>query len=165
GNLTIREENAAAALEVMSRFAVDPRWLIYLPPTMSPSETSALPDYLEHPAEAFAYYRNHGIQTVVCEEKHMGSRAVIVVCRDEAAARRRFGIDGEDGIIFTRTGRRFFNDSRSARADEVDSMAIGSVRPEGGSVRPEGNRRTNQRSSKLNAESFLLAALRDGLSA
>ncbi len=28
--------NAAAALEVMSRFAIDPRWLLYLPPTMSP---------------------------------------------------------------------------------------------------------------------------------
>src|SRR5262249_42203131 len=38
GNVTIREENAVAALEVMSRFAVDPRWLIYLPPTMSPCE-------------------------------------------------------------------------------------------------------------------------------
>ncbi|MGB3681669.1 MAG: AAA family ATPase, partial [Rubrobacteraceae bacterium] len=42
-NVTIREENAAAALEVMSRFAVDPRWLVYLPPTMSPSETSQRP--------------------------------------------------------------------------------------------------------------------------
>ena len=40
GNLTVREENAIAALEVMSRFAVNPKWLIYLPPTMSPSETS-----------------------------------------------------------------------------------------------------------------------------
>lgn len=36
-NITIREENAMAAWEVMSRFAVDPKWLIYLPPTMSPS--------------------------------------------------------------------------------------------------------------------------------
>src|SRR3984957_6960689 len=25
----VREENAAAALEVMSRFAIDPRWLLY----------------------------------------------------------------------------------------------------------------------------------------
>ena len=36
-NVTIREENAAAALEVMSRYAADPKWLIYLPPTMAPS--------------------------------------------------------------------------------------------------------------------------------
>src|SRR5438270_7243264 len=33
-NTTIREENAIAALEVMSRFAADRKWLIYLPPTM-----------------------------------------------------------------------------------------------------------------------------------
>jgi len=111
GNVTILEENAAAALEVMSRFAADPRWLIYLPPTMSPCETSGEPGLLEHPAEAFAYYRSQGAPKVVCEEKHMGSRAVVVACRDEAAARERFGVTtGELGIVTTRTGRRFFND-------------------------------------------------------
>jgi protein phosphatase len=109
GNVTVREENAAAALEVMSRFAADPKWLIYLPPTMSPSETTKEPGLLEHPAEAFAYYRHEGIPRVVCEEKHMGSRAVMIICRDEDAARRRFGVveDGA-GIVYTRTGRRFF---------------------------------------------------------
>ena len=112
GNVTVREENAIAALEVMSRFAADPKWLIYLPPTMSPSETSALPDLLEHPAEAFAYYRNEGIAHVVCEEKHMGSRAVAIVCRDAATAQRRFGVVGDAlGIVYTRTGRRFFDDT------------------------------------------------------
>lgn len=109
--VTIREENATAALEVMSRFAVNPKWLIYLPPTMSPPETSAREGYLEHPYEALDYYRRHGVETVVCEEKHMGSRAVVVVCRDEDAARHRFGIVGEGaGIVYTRTGRRFFGD-------------------------------------------------------
>ena len=93
GNVTIREENAAAALEVMSRFAADPRWLIYLPPTMSPCETSWRAGLLEHPAEAFAYYRDQGVPRVVCQEKHMGSRAVVIVCRDEDAARERFGVD------------------------------------------------------------------------
>jgi protein phosphatase len=62
--ITIREENAMAALEVMSRFAVDPKWLIYLPPTMSPSETTKLPELLEHPQEALAYYRHEGIPHV-----------------------------------------------------------------------------------------------------
>ena len=113
GNVTIREENAIAALEVMSRFAANPKWLIYLPPTMSPSETTQEPGLLEHPAEAFAYYRHQGVPTVVCEEKHMGSRAVVIVCRDEEAARRRFGIEEEGiGICVTRTGRRFFDDVR-----------------------------------------------------
>jgi protein phosphatase len=109
--VTIREENSIAALEVMSRFAANPKWLIYLPPTMSPSETSQLPDLLEHPAEAFSYYRHQGVAAVVCEEKHMGSRAVVVICRDEDSARRRFGITGDGaGICYTRTGRRFFDD-------------------------------------------------------
>jgi protein phosphatase len=109
-NVTIREENAIAALEVMSRFAANPKWLIYLPPTMSPTATSSEAGLLEHPAEAFAYYRHEGIPTVICEEKHMGSRAVVVVCRDEEAARKRFGVveDGI-GIVYTRTGRRFFD--------------------------------------------------------
>lgn len=41
----------------------------------------------------------------------MGSRAVVVVCRDEDIARARFGVTcGEAGIVTTRTGRRFFND-------------------------------------------------------
>ncbi len=111
-NVTIREENGIAALEVMSRFAADPKWLIYLPPTMSPSETTREPGLLEHPAEAFAYYRTQGVPTVICEEKHMGSRAVVIVCRDEGAARRRFGVEGDGiGICVTRTGRRFFDDS------------------------------------------------------
>ncbi|MDP9352792.1 MAG: polynucleotide kinase-phosphatase, partial [Chloroflexota bacterium] len=111
GNVTIREENTVAALEVMSRFAVSPKWLIYLPPAMSPSETTHEPGLLEHPAEAFAYYRNEGVPRVICQEKHMGSRAVVIVCRDEDVARRRFGIaDGTSGVCYTRTGRRFFED-------------------------------------------------------
>jgi len=112
-NVTIREENATAALEVMSRFAADPKWLIYLPPTMSPSATSENPGLLEHPAEAYAYFRNQGVKQVVCEEKHMGSRAVVVVCRDEVAALERFGVSKNNaGIVYTRTGRRFFTDDR-----------------------------------------------------
>lgn len=39
----------------------------------------------------------------------MGSRAVVIVCRDEDAARRRFGVTNDGfGICLTRTGRRFF---------------------------------------------------------
>src|SRR2546429_7134299 len=73
----------------MSRFAAYPKWLSYLPPTMSPCETSQAPGLLEHPAEAFAYFRHTGVPKVVCEEKHMGSRAVVIVCRDEDVVRDR----------------------------------------------------------------------------
>nr|WP_100423096.1 polynucleotide kinase-phosphatase [Sediminihabitans luteus] len=109
GRVKIPEENAAAALEVMSRYAVDPRWLVHLPPTMSPAPTSTTPGYLEHPDRAFAEYAEAGVREVVCEEKHMGSRAIAVVTRDEAVAARRFGVaDGSTGAVYTRTGRPFF---------------------------------------------------------
>jgi protein phosphatase len=109
--IVVAEENAAAALEAMSRFAMAPQWLIHLPPTMSPVETSPRDGWLERPEEALAYYRDRGVGTVVLEEKHMGSRALVAVCRDADAARRRFGVSGRDaGAIWTRTGRPFFSD-------------------------------------------------------
>ncbi|MCS6918739.1 MAG: polynucleotide kinase-phosphatase, partial [Fimbriimonadales bacterium] len=112
GTILLREDKTAPALEALSRFAVDPRWIIYLPPTMAPVETANEPDLLEHPDEAFAYYRHQGVSQVVCEQKHMGSRAVVVVCRDESVPRRRFGVPADSlGVIYTRTGRRFFDNA------------------------------------------------------
>jgi polynucleotide kinase-phosphatase len=112
GKVKIPEENAAAALEVMSRFAVDPRWLIYLPPTMSPAAASKRDGFLEHPEEAFDEYARWGVTRVVCEEKHMGSRAIAVIAKDTAVAERRFGVsDGTTGTVYTRTGRPFFTDT------------------------------------------------------
>jgi protein phosphatase len=142
----VREDHAAAALEVMSRFAIDPRWLLYLPPTMSPVAASAAPaspaaaaaqaspaaaaaqansatspreDLLEYPEQAFEAYRAEGVASVLCEEKHMGSRAVLLVCRSRQAARARFGLPAAPaadaaeegtaaGAVWTRTGRPFF---------------------------------------------------------
>jgi protein phosphatase len=118
GNVIIEADRAAAALEVMSRFATDPRWIIYLPPTMSPSETSKRAEWLEYPTEAFTYYRAQGVHTVVCEQKHMGSRAALILCRDSNAASRHFGVpeDSPPGALYTRTGRRFFDDGALDRA-------------------------------------------------
>ena len=109
--VTVREGSAIAALEVMSRWAIDPRWLVYLPPTMSPAAASRHEEYLEYPSDAFSYFRDNGVERVVMEEKHMGSRAVVVVCRTESAAARQFVADSAArGAIFTRTGRSFFSD-------------------------------------------------------
>lgn len=114
--ISISAEHSAAALEVMSRFAIDPRWLIHLPPTMSPVETSKMDGFLERPEEAFSYFESEKVEKVICEEKHMGSRALIVVCRDEAVAAKRFGIDdGTLGAVHTRTGRAFFSDKQEER--------------------------------------------------
>jgi polynucleotide kinase-phosphatase len=102
GRTTVAAENAAAALEVMSRFALDPATLVWLPPTMAPCSTSTHEGYLEHPATAFADLRSAGVGTVVCEEKHMGSRAVVRVSRS-----------GAGDAIWTRTGRPFFDAERN----------------------------------------------------
>ncbi|TWD83194.1 polynucleotide 3'-phosphatase /polynucleotide 5'-hydroxyl-kinase /polynucleotide 2',3'-cyclic phosphate phosphodiesterase [Kribbella amoyensis] len=107
GRLSVRAEQAGAALEVMSRFAIDPRFLLYLPPTMSPVATSNEPGTLEHPRQAFEAYQGQGVTELVCEEKHMGSRAVVLVTRDDAVAEKRFGLAGR-GAVHTRTGRSFF---------------------------------------------------------
>ncbi|MEV6336467.1 polynucleotide kinase-phosphatase [Nocardia vinacea] len=118
GRVGVQEENAGAALEVMSRFAIDPRWLVYLPPTMAPCATTQLDGYLEHPAEAFDYYRSEGVRRVVCEEKHMGSRAIVLVTRSAQVAADRFGVDdGSTGALYTRTGRPFFDDT--AQTEEL----------------------------------------------
>ena len=106
GRITVGEDQAAGALEVMSRFALHPRWLGYLPPTMAPAPATDRDDHLEYPDAAFAAYAKSGVGQLICEEKHMGSRAVIMVCADQDAARRRFGSDTErTGVIHTRTGR------------------------------------------------------------
>ena len=124
GTLLIPEANVLAALELTSRYTADPRWLVHLPPTMSPPATSAREGLLEHPDEALAYFRDAGVARVVCEEKHMGSRMLVVLARDVAAARRRFGVTtSERGVCLTRTGRRFFGSDvalEEALLDRVD---------------------------------------------
>lgn len=105
GKIRLRPEFALGALETMSRWAVDPRRLLYLPPTMSPPAPSSRPGLLEHPDEAFAAYRKSGVTSLLAEEKHMGSRAVTLVTRDGG----RFGAAPDwPGLVHTRTGRRFF---------------------------------------------------------
>ena len=106
---------------------------------MSPVATSTMEGLLEHPEQAFTAYRSDGVADVLCEEKHMGSRAVLLVCRTPAAARARFGVpaapaapastaaDGSPaacGVIWTRTGRPFFPAALTADlADRVRSAA------------------------------------------
>lgn len=106
GRIGVREEHAAGALEVMARWAIDPRHLLYLPPTMSPPTTTKRIGLLEHPDEAFAAYRADGVTDVVVQEKHMGSRAVVLLAKDPG----RFAAPaGWRGVVHTRTGRPFFD--------------------------------------------------------
>ncbi|MEO1601554.1 MAG: hypothetical protein AAFU49_13995 [Pseudomonadota bacterium] len=129
GTVVIPEENALAALEVMSRFAIDPRWLIHLPPTMAACPTAAEGPFLEHPHDALDHYAKLGVTDLVAEEKHMGSRALMIVCRDAAAAAARFGTeDGKRGVIYTRAGRPFFkDDGEEAAVIARVAAAVGSA--------------------------------------
>lgn len=111
--IQIPEENSLAALEIMSRFAVDPRWLIYLPPTMAACPTAPEGPFLERPEQAIRHFVDRGVTDLVAEEKHMGSRALLVVSKNAEAAATRFGVeDGRAGVVYTRTGRPFFRDER-----------------------------------------------------
>ncbi len=111
GNIRVDPKRASAALEIMSRFAMDPRWLVYMPPTISPTQTSQKDGLLEHPQEAFKQYLEDGLKHVICEEKHMGSRAILVIGKDPDETSRHFKIDDPlGGACYSRTGRRFFND-------------------------------------------------------
>ena len=123
-NVTIREENAIAALEVMSRFAADPKWLIYLPPTMSPTETTDR----ARPAGAPAARRS---PTTAARASAGSSARRSTWARgrwsSSAATRRprgeRFGVAADGtGIVYTRTGRRFFDD-RAIEAELLDRCA------------------------------------------
>jgi protein phosphatase len=73
-------------------------------------------EYIPMPGNNVATALNGG-STAAVASKHMGSRAVVIVCRDEDAARKNFGVTGEGlGICHTRTGRRFF-DSTAVEAE------------------------------------------------
>jgi SAM-dependent methyltransferase len=82
------------AFDAWSRFLVDPRKVPFIPATMAPGGTSSRDGLLEHPEDAFAYYREREVHHVVCETKHMGSRAVAVVQRQGP------------GFMYTRMGRK-----------------------------------------------------------
>lgn len=106
--ITIPKENALAAMDTFSHYTLPLEQVIYIPPTMSPTpQTSALPDYLEHPEEAFNYYKKNGVQKMIAEKKHMGSRAVIFIAKDKEVAKELINSDSL-GYITTRTGRAFF---------------------------------------------------------
>jgi hypothetical protein len=98
------------SLEAFSKWTVDPRWLIYLPSGLCSLQSKEVSGFLEHPKPAFDYYRAEGISKVVAQFKHMGSRAIVIVCKDEGAGERRFGKQAL-GSVYTRNGRPFWEEA------------------------------------------------------
>ncbi|MDO0824222.1 polynucleotide kinase-phosphatase [Desulfosporosinus nitroreducens] len=109
GEIRIKEEYVKSSIEEVSHYTVPIEELVYIPPTMSPApEPSSLQDYLEHPKEAFDYYRDQNVTKMVVEKKHMGSRAILLLFKDEESAVNYVG-SPTLGTIYTRTGRTFFD--------------------------------------------------------
>ncbi|MBC2725501.1 polynucleotide kinase-phosphatase [Desulfosporosinus sp.] len=109
GEIRIKEEYVKSSIEEVSHYTIPIEELVYIPPTMSPTtDPSPLKDYLEHPKEAFDYYRKQGIRTMVVEKKHMGSRAILLLFNDVESSKNYVGTSTL-GIVYTRTGRPFFN--------------------------------------------------------
>lgn len=99
-----------------------------LPDTAIPLEASITPLPARGGPEIverlFAPLGYEVISTLVAEEKHMGSRGLVLLARTEEVAGRRFGVeDGGRGVIVTRTGRRFFADAEleAAALHRVDA--------------------------------------------
>lgn len=99
-------KSTISTLELMSRYAIDKEKIIYIPPTMSPVDTSN-ENYLEHISSAFEYFKKRGIDQVVCESKHMGSRGILVVTRDSTISEKLFNTT-DTVWCYTRTGRQMF---------------------------------------------------------
>jgi protein phosphatase len=118
GGVALHADQSPGALELVSRLAVDPRWLVHLPPPMSPCDAAPVGSpFLEHPAQAFAHFAARGVDQVVVEEKHAGSRALVLVLRDPEVARARFGAPApRPGVVLTATGRPFFGDAAAEAA-------------------------------------------------
>lgn len=108
GETVIYKEGVLAALDDFSHFTLPLEDIVYLPPTMSPTpKPSRLDGYLEHPDEAFQYYQANGVTTMVVEKKHMGSRGILLLFKNNEAAKKYVGRETL-GAIYTRTGRAFF---------------------------------------------------------
>ncbi|MEI5907699.1 polynucleotide kinase-phosphatase [Bacillus spongiae] len=106
----IPKEYAIPSIDTVSHYTVPIEELVYIPPTMSPTpQPSALKDYLEHPKEVIEYYRRMGVEKMVAEKKHMGSRGILMLFNSKKSGLKYVGRETL-GVIYTRSGRRFFHD-------------------------------------------------------
>jgi len=108
GTFRAGAKNVQNVIELASTRMAPLEEVFYVPPTMSPTpKTSSLDDFLEHPTEAFDYYKNQGITHVVCQKKHMGSRAYITLFKNKEVGKRYYNRPSL-GSILSRNNAKFF---------------------------------------------------------
>ena len=118
GTVTIREENAAARARGHEPLRDRPA-LARLPAADDGADRdlAARRTLLEHPAEAFAEYRARGRRRRSSARRSTWARARSSSSAATRTSRAtRFGVDGgETGVVYTRTGRPFFDDAEPRR--------------------------------------------------
>lgn len=104
------------AFESVVRFC-DVNKITYIPPTTATAGGRIIDGCLEHPEHAYNMYRKY-TNYIYGQEKHMGSRCVIVIARDRMIMKNIFGIDAI-GFTQSRSGRQFLNDNDEKRFIEI----------------------------------------------
>lgn len=95
--------------------------IFYMAPTVPPVDyNEEYPDYLEHPSSVIKYYKDRGINSLVCEDKYMGSRAHICIFKSEEV-QRVYGYKSKI-IINTRNGNPFFDKDSKYLDEFYDSI-------------------------------------------
>ncbi|MDF2880165.1 MAG: polynucleotide kinasephosphatase [Clostridiaceae bacterium] len=120
--INIHPKNVQSALDEISFRLMPTNVLPYIPPTISPCRTSKNIDFLEHPIEAIEEYKSLGAKRLIAELKHMGSRSTIIVFKDKEKA-IEFTNQQEEVIIYSRTGKKFFNE----KENETISLRIKAI--------------------------------------
>jgi hypothetical protein len=107
--INCHHKDVAYALDLVSTRTVSLEELFYVAPTMSPTpKVSKLDNFLEHPNEAFEYFIENDIKKVVAQKKHMGSRALITLFKNEEIGKKYIN-KNKKGFILSRNNIRFFN--------------------------------------------------------
>jgi protein phosphatase len=115
-HLSLQDAQVATVMQHLALESVPAKWLIFLPATISPPTSSNLPGLLEHPSQAFDYYRKKNLVQVAAWACPVGTRVVVVLCRNEEVAQKRFHFPSESlGSIFTRTARPFFKNAEESQ--------------------------------------------------
>jgi len=107
--ISIKDDIAPTVLDHLVQNGTHPGQLVYLPPLLSPTKSSSIPGYLEHPREAFNYYAKKGLSEVIVEEMQGGAKTTILLAKDQQTAYKKLCISDKSlGIAINSLGSYSF---------------------------------------------------------